>query len=346
MGNFKKMYMRPNLRNNGDVPALPSLCECPDIWLSGDEPVAGYQQVLATPESYANQCASGLIVNKNNYIYVRGKNGGAGVADSEVTLYYADGAVIQWPSYWLGNVIPTDTGSLKANINGVKPGEVGVVDNPFMWKKVPPYVGNCHYCLIAQFNDKNNTNPVPKVSSSIDMAKLVQNNLQWGWRNVTTMESKDNTVWTYETKLEVPSNIEDETRSYLLFLEPKNIPAGCEVSFICSKSDADNKLIKMERTVVVGDGQILGCRCRLEPGFLGMVSISLHNPKHLDIPLNIELNFEADYYTNVSELEAHDAMFLHDPNYTRKVLCQLNLADELSNGAIVRLGGYTGVIGK
>lgn len=53
--------MRPNLANNGQIPATPPFASRPDILLSGDLPVLDHQEIL--------------VVSKNNFIYVIGKFG-------------------------------------------------------------------------------------------------------------------------------------------------------------------------------------------------------------------------------------------------------------------------------
>ena len=139
MSDFNKLYMRPNLLSSGQVPASGPLSASPDIWVAGDKPVPDYKTSLAEAASYLADCATNLVQNKDNYIYVRAKNGGAANASNNVTLYWADGAVIQWPSRWLNNIIGTDLDpSAKGNITNLAPGAVGVADRPFVWRQLPP----------------------------------------------------------------------------------------------------------------------------------------------------------------------------------------------------------------
>ncbi|MFR9552463.1 MAG: hypothetical protein SNG90_08935 [Rikenellaceae bacterium] len=331
--------MRPNLANAGDTPAVGVLSSCPDIWISGDSALPDYKTSLITGNSYAIESNDTLIANKDNYIYVRGKNGGDIEASQIVTLYYADGAVIQWPSQWLNNVIGTDLGpNTDGRISNIPSGEIGVVDRPFVWRDVQPYTGTCHYCLVAQFNDEQNSNPKPKVSGSIDMAKLVANNLQWGWRNISAPK-KDDTCWSYRTKLSVDINIEDGMKTYLLLLKPVNIPEGYYVSFECSQPDSEGNKIELQRTEVKGSSIICGQQCQLAPGFNGMISVYLYGSgEGLE---NVSLEFEADCYATLEELEQNDALHLHDPNYTNAIHNHLGINNIGENATIIRLGGYT-----
>ena len=341
MGNFKKMFMRPNLYSSGNVPAGGTLSVCPDIWINGDVPVLDYKKSLITGDSYRTESKIDLVAHKDNYIYVRGRNGDDKIQNTLVSLYWADGAVIQWPSKWLKNKLQTDLDEDQGVILDLSPDSIGIVERPFLWKDVKPYAGTCHYCLVAQFDSKEDPNPVPDIQSSIDMSRMVANNLRWGWRNVTNPIEKGSVIWSYNTRLTVPADIKDDSRTYLLFLRPENIPSGFQVSFECSQPDAEGKRISMQPTDITGDGQIMGCQCVLEPGFDAMVTVYLHNPRSLILPLENKLNFEADYYANVSELQKRNAMDLMNEHYTRAVFNHLRMNDNAKGAAILRLGGYS-----
>ena len=175
------------------------------------------------------------------------------------------------------------------------------------------------------------------------MASLVQNNLQWGWRNVKVVDSGESVIWSYDTMLTVPQEINDETKEYMLLLNPENIPAGCKVSFTCSQPDAKGKAIAIAPTdVPSGNQPVVGGRWMLEPGYNAMVSVYLHNPQKLPLPLGCSLGFEADYYANAGELEKHNAMHLYDQAYTNRILSCASI-NASSNGALLRLGGYKGL---
>src|SRR3954470_6024334 len=74
---FNGIYMRPNRANGGAVPATGTLCGCPDIWPAATVPIATFQTSLATPASYASDSPSNIVINADNYIYLRGYNGTA-----------------------------------------------------------------------------------------------------------------------------------------------------------------------------------------------------------------------------------------------------------------------------
>jgi hypothetical protein len=345
MGNFKKLYMRPNLQNSGDVPAESPLSFSPDIWLGGDKPVDDYKTALITDSSYAQASWDKVVVHKDNFIYVRAKNGGDQATTNDITLFYADGAVIQWPSTWINNVIGTDLDPKgKAQIVNLGPGQIGVGDRPFVWRDVPPYHGNVHYCLIAQINDAQNSNPLPDIYHSIDMNNLVVRNLQFGWRNIATIDKGESVEMSYNTMLTVPKDIKDTTQKYLVYLEATDIPVGCKASFICSEPDSKGRKIELEPTEITSNRVILGRGdCILEPGFSGSVTVYLYNPQKKNIPIGAALTFEADYFANYSELEKHNAVELYNESHTNLIANSLKMNIE-QGGALLRLGGYSGVI--
>lgn len=346
MSQFTKLYMRPNLGNQGSTPATGALCGCPDIWVAGDSPILDYRTSLITPDSYARATSNSLVYNKDNYIYVRGKNGNESAnATNNVTLYYAEASVIQWPSNWQNNKIGTDQGpDKKGMISNVKPNEIGVADRPFVWNRVPLQPSNSHYCLIAQFNDDHNSNPFPSIYTCLDMAKLVQDNLQWGWRNVTVCDNKENVEFSYQTSLDVPVDIHEPERKYLLYLQPTDELVGCQISFKGSQPDSQGKMIEMKKTTVSQGGIFHGCDCILKPGFSSMISVYLYNPDKKPIPAGASLPFISYYVATIAELKAGNALHLYNRELTDLICKQMDLKGVANDQAIVPLGGYSGII--
>jgi hypothetical protein len=347
MAKFEKLYMRPNQNNTGDIPATGDMCTSPDIWIAGTTPIADFKTVLATDDSYAGASGNSLTANYDNYIYVRGKNGSAAKASNNVTLYWSNSALIQWPGKWQKNVLGTDKATAKAQITNVEAGKIGVADAPFIWANTPeqPTDGS-HYCLMAQFNDDQNSNPFPNVQTVLEMSILVANNLQWGWRNVGVCKN-DNMIFSYQTQLDVPANVREAERKYLLYLQPPKDLIGFEIAFQCSQVDSQGKNIAMSKTIVTQDGQILGCECVLKPGFSGTMSVYLTNPNNKPIPYEATLPFVANYFATTEELQKANALSLHNSELTGKIIKHLGLKGiDHTNGAIIPLGSYTGVLRK
>lgn len=257
---FNGIYMRPNLNNGGTVPSGGPLCQCPDIWPDGTQPIANFQTALATTQSYQTQSPSTIAVLASNNLYVRGANGASTDQSVNVTLYYANSALIQHPSYWENNIIPTDQGNSSANITNLAPGAIGVADQTFVWQNASPPSGSGHCCLIAQFNDASNSNPLPDPGTQLDMSQLLLNNLGWGWLNVSFVVPPSGFAsWEFSTSLSVPANFPSAT-NYDILVSPVGY-TGWSVGFQCSQTDSNNNPITLNKTPITGDGQNYGKTC-------------------------------------------------------------------------------------
>jgi hypothetical protein len=302
---FNGTYMRPNLANGGSVPATGTMCESPDIWIAGTTPVANFQTALAATASYATQSSSNIYTGgpgggPSNYIYVRGTNGATTTQSNTVQLYYSPNGVIQWPSQWQNNTIPTDQGTNVANINNLAPGQVGVADATFLWSNVqPPPAGSDHYCLFAQLNNATNSNPFPQVYTQLDMAALIANNLGWGWRNTVEVASNVPT-WSYNMTLTIPENI-PTTATYFVYVNPTGF-IGWNVAFKCSETDANGNPIQLLSTAIQQNGQLAGTNCVLEPGFNAVVTIEMYSNNVASSP-GATIPLGCSYQTTTTEAD-------------------------------------------
>jgi hypothetical protein len=273
---FNGVYMRPNPTSEGTVPAEGTLCTSPDIWIAGTEPVNNFQTALATSESYGKESGNEVQEGRNNYIYLRAKNGTSVAQTKTIQVYYAPSGVIQWPSDWEPNVIPTDEGKEFAQIANLAPGAIGVGNEVFVWQNVqPPPPGSDHYCLIAQVNDAQNTNPPPKVDTLLNLGELIQSNLEFGWRN-TRLVSRGQPSFQFTQRLKIKDNI-PARENYTISVAPVGW-IGFYVSFTCSKVDANGNKIELAPTKIVQDGAGLAAPvCPLEPGYEAELNVIVTN---------------------------------------------------------------------
>jgi hypothetical protein len=298
---FDGTYLRPNRGSSGTVPASPPFCDSPDIWIAGTSAVPNFRKALAKRASYTQQSPNTLTVKQTNYIYVRGKNGAATSQSNTVKLYYAPSSVIPWPGEWVDNVITTDQGNGTALISNLAPGAVGVADQPFVWKTVPPVPsGSDHYCLFAQLNNDRNQNPFPEVYTQIDMAALLKNNLAWGWRN-TRLVQGEKVDASYNQMLTVPDDITPGTTRYLVYLIPRGF-IGWTVWFTASRADAKGRPIEIKPTAVNQDDQIIGRAFTLKPGFNAVVTVYLKSNNQKAKP-GATMPFTSSYETAGPEAE-------------------------------------------
>ncbi|MEO3786023.1 hypothetical protein ABGB12_22060 [Actinocorallia sp. B10E7] len=277
---FPGLYMRPNRHSRGTVPAGKPYCVCPDIWPSGTRPIPDYLKTLAEADGhhgYKQESRDDIALHRDNYIYVRAKNGASTTQNKFAKLYYATNGIIQWPSMWQNNVLHTDEGSPQADLGAVPPGAVGVAERPFVWHDVPAPSSGRHYCLIAQIDDSTDSNPFPEVTSPLDLARLVQRDLGWGWRNVRTVKSSTAT-WQQTVPLDIAQNVDTE-HCYNVYVRPVGYE-GWSVSFSCSQVDDRGRQIQLPQTRIEKSGEPLGVEAWLAPGFTSMLTVYMYNTKH------------------------------------------------------------------
>jgi len=172
-------------------------------------------------------------------------------------------------------VILTDQDNEKAFIADLAPQAIGVADQPFVWRNVPPPPnGSDHYCLFAQLNNELNQNPFPEVYTQIDMAALLKNNLGWGWRNTRLIPGTRVDTF-YTQRLTIPADITSGTTKYFVYVSPEGF-LGWTVSFTCSRADSKGKPIELKPRLIDQDGLLLGTKCYLDPGFDAVVDVYLN----------------------------------------------------------------------
>jgi hypothetical protein len=342
---FNGVYMRPNLQSNGEVPAQGSLCTCPDIWIT-QSPVANWATALATPASYGTDSGNQVNYYDTNYIYLRAKNNTTTAQTKTIQVYYAPSNVIQEPSRWEPNQLQTDQGNTVANIANLAPGAIGVGDQTFVWDDTqPPSDGSDHYCLIAQVNDAQNSNPAPSVDTLFDLSSLVQNNLGFGWKNLHPVWAAQ-PAFEYNMQLTIPQNIPSR-ENYTIGVAPVGW-VGYYVSISVSQTDADGKPIELVKSKVVQDGAGLACPpCPLDPGFNALVSVYVTNDDHVGAPqAGAKIPLSCQYNPGPSEALEAVRRGLVDWTFTYALLLQDMLGDAPGIGPTVAcpVGTYTWVL--
>jgi len=298
---YNDIAMRPNLTSPvGTTPAIGAITCSPDIIPNGTTPIADYQSVLATPASFSTDPGGNPLLNQGNVIYVRGQNFAPGAQNGRIFLYYAPCAVINWPSQWQNNKLAVNVDDnpanliYSANVSATQNCQVIVGDKPFLWVPSSPPQGSDHYCLIAQVVTDTHPNPIPGQSTPMtyeDMVNLVTNNLGFGWRNVTLVNS--GVTWTYQSMLTIPDTATAETVH--IYLACYNMPVGSDMAFTCSTLDKTSAPISTPRTTIQDPNQITGVTVTLQPGFSGSISVSYwangksaQSGSHIDLEASIE----------------------------------------------------------
>jgi hypothetical protein len=281
MSEYKYIAMRPNLTSpRGVVPSTGCVTCCPDIIPNGTDPITDFKTALATEASFNSNPGKDILIHQQNLIYVRGQNFKNGAETGQIYLYYVPCAVINWPSEWANNKLAVNVDSdpskliYYASVSASENGQVVVGDKPFLWNADSPPAGSSHFCLISQVVTPDNLNPIPGQSTPMtyeDMANLVRNNLGFGWRNVTEVNS--GATWTYQTMLTVPDNI-GSAESVHIYLACHNMPIGSDMAFTCSTNEKTSGPISIPRTTITDPNQIAGVTVTLQPGFCGSIGVT------------------------------------------------------------------------
>lgn len=316
MTQFKDFFLRPNLGSTGTIPSQGSITQCPDIWIAGNQAIDDPASALSTPESYAQDSGNDIIMNADNYIYLRGKNGADQTVSKRLELYYAPNGVINWPSKWAENKIKTGDGSEYVEVNDVASGNIVAGSKSFVWENVvAPPSGSDHYCLFANVNDAANSHPVPGATGfgKIDMAALVKNDLCIGWKNVHLINKGIDI--TFHTTIEI-DNAADAGGIYNLYLKCPKEFNRTSVAFSADKTDKNGKNISFKKTTVnASDVPVLyGVQVDLEAGFNANIQINLWF-NGVDVPSGFEITMEAGFITSDEEHEQALAANLYNPDY-------------------------------
>ena len=310
----KGIYLRPNLSSEGTVPASSPLSASPDIWIAGTQPVANFLTALATPNSYAQQSPGTITQGTPKYIYVRGRNGAAVSSSTKVLLYGVPCASIQWPSEWAKYGIPTDRDHpdgtnphYDSSIVNLASSSIGVTADTFVWSNPqPPTGGSDHYCFITWMN--NAGNPFPDVFSQLDMAALITNNLQFGWRNVS-MQSGRSPTRQMASQLIIPSDVTAGSREYSLQVTYMGVPTtGWTLSMSCSQLDSKGNKIAIDNVAMPALGQFVGVRCTLSPGFSALLTLNLYKNNGPDSQPGASIDITPTYFSDGSPQELQEAL--------------------------------------
>jgi hypothetical protein len=316
MTQFKDFFLRPNLGSTGTIPAQGSITQCPDIWLAGTEAISDPATTLASDKSYAKASSSDVVLNADNYIYLRGKNGADNTVSKRMELYYAPCGVINWPSKWVENKLKTGDGSDYVEVNNVASGNVAAGNKAFIWKNVTrPPQGSDHYCIFANVNDAQNSHPVPGSSGfgKINMAEVVKNDLCLGWRNIHLVDKGID--MTFHTSIEI-DNAPGAGGTYNLYLKCPKEFNGTSVAFSANKADSHGGKIELFKTKVeAGDvPAIYGVEVELDQGFNAQIQINLWF-NGVNVPSGYEITMEAGFQTTDEEHQIALDKNLYNPDY-------------------------------
>jgi hypothetical protein len=200
---YNGFYFRNNLAGNSEIPSNGPYNLCPDI-IQSDMMIDDPTQILGSSQSWANTY-NAEPGGGSNYYYLRGTNPNNAPVDANLNLYFCPAQLILLPETWQNNKLSTSTGLSTVTVHAGA-GQTAVATEPLLWPDAPAPTSSDFYSLIAQASDSDNPDPVPTVTSWIDMSDLLNNNLGYGFRNTCYVPS-DMATWARNFQLTIPADI-------------------------------------------------------------------------------------------------------------------------------------------
>ncbi len=252
-----------------------------DIIVSGTTVSKDPQSIISSFDT-APVCGD-LVLNKANYIYVRGKKTSYTGATARIWLYYVESqnalSTMQWKTDEImsegkkKNYIDVDTSGT---------GDVVMTETPFVWS--PPQIssGNPadYYCLIAMV--ENNPDPDPSkwrkpeafkngkfFASLDDLGSKILENHNVAWRNTTTVQPTSSYTWQKVCPVKITES------STFIGAECTNMPADSYFDFEVAGTTAANTII-MPKLQIISPNLRVGNIVNMPVGFNTSMTITYY----------------------------------------------------------------------
>jgi hypothetical protein len=261
MSTYNDIYLRAYLGDPGNVPRSTEypLNDSPDLIPYGTQPVE--TGTFLTDASWNTIYRPTLVMNIDNYIYMRAQNLGQQETSGEFSLYAVKDNLLSWPPTW--TQLKTQQGEMKQKIT-LAANQKGVLPEPFVW--IPDSAER--YSLVGLVSTPNHPLILPPDQIQ-DFARWVARNGGVGWHsvNITNVNAP-----TFTNKMHYEQGT---TACMIAFnLVCTNVPLGSKVSFSCGLS-GPSPLIDLAPTVVTDSKTfIVGIVSDVPAGFEGDISYS------------------------------------------------------------------------
>jgi serine protease len=179
------VYIRDDLPDDGTVPSTAGLSVSPDVIVT-TAPIANPDASYGAGSGNENVNTLGEQVEagQDNYVYVRMRNRGTGVADgTTATVHYSPAATLVNPGAWtlIGTTPPVDVGP---NL---------MVAGPIVWASADiPATG--HYCFIARVSHPLDPAPPAPAGSITAFIDYIRTNNNVAWRNFNVVDLQPNVL--------------------------------------------------------------------------------------------------------------------------------------------------------
>ena len=334
---YNGFYLRDNLASDGVVPALPPYNQCPDI-IQSPTPIPDPQTTLSTLDSwdriYRTEPEAGT-----NYYYARGLNGApSGAFDGELSVFWTPAELLLFPSLWKNSPLVTASGSETVSVSAA-PGHIGVGAQPFVlaW---PPPASRRGDATFTSFVAQNLASPIPTVSSWIEMAQLMTQQLNFGWRNGIAFDPiANNGMMLHRMGITVPGTVGDSGVLQLILTSTGFV--GDTVAVLADRYTAEQKTIQIAPTRITQDGQAIGIQITLDPGFHANLTVQYWNTSNSVPAAGSTINLAANYVVPKANLEHAVASGVIDSRHNQAVARQIGVGPT----PVAPVGGVTFMAG-
>lgn len=290
---IKTPYLRPNLENQGEVPPVGELIYSPDICFAGMHPIANFQEVLKQSDSYSQNIEADAVCDVNNYIYLRCKNGSDKACSIQAQLYIVPEIQCSHPEAW--TALPVDNrdegeGNTVNVIPLMQPGEIGVAEAPFIWKR-PSSHNMQAYSLIARLFSDDFPNEKPEVFlAPTPMSKLLKDGLLWAQHDISKLKFNPNEPFLCkDINLNIPTDTLFKQANWLLVIKSHKFD-NWDIQIQSSRTDEEGNDIYMERRAI--EPHFIVGSYVMSPGFFTRLSLFFY-------PRTIEIEVDEDAYLAV-----------------------------------------------
>ena len=203
-GNYQGFYLRNNIKCTGALPAVFPYDACPDV-IQSIAPLTNPSQLLGSASAWQQTYNAAPNIGSDNYYYLRGKNGTELPTKNQLSCYYAPAQLVPFPGTWQANQLLSQSGAKTVALNCAG-NAIGVAEEPFLWPNTTAPQQADFYTIVTQSNNAQNNNPVPTISSWLDMSELLTQNLGFGFRSTCYVEGNA-ANWQKGFQLNIPAGI-------------------------------------------------------------------------------------------------------------------------------------------
>jgi hypothetical protein len=245
-------------------------------------------------------------------VYVRGINNGPDAVTMQANLYYAPANLLLHPDVWQTNGLTTADGSDSVDVTA-STNAIGVSGEPFVWTDAPAAPqGSDFYSFVARVSSTDDPNPIPSISSWLDMGTLLTQNLNYGFRTTCHVPGAG-VGWCHWLGFSMPSGITDP--GPLTFTVSASGLSGCTVTLFANTLLPDASSVLFGPQPISSSTFVSSLSAALPVGFSTSFAVVCYNPSGQPIASGSMLTVAVSYAVPPSELdEAIDRKLLH-PRY-------------------------------